>query len=92
VKACEVAEERGRPGARTAGGVRGDREHDGGEARRPQAGQVGLTEVPGTERPGAVGPREVVAQDAGPDERLDVKVDDVAGAIEIERRLGQRNR
>jgi hypothetical protein len=39
-----------------------------------------------------VGPREVVAQDAGPDEGLDVEVDDVADAIEAEGTLGQRNR
>lgn len=72
-------------------GVGGDREHHGGQPRRSQPGQIGLSEVAGPEGAGAVGLREVVAEDAGPDEGLDVEVDDVAGAIEVERRLGQRN-
>jgi hypothetical protein len=39
-----------------------------------------------------MGLREVVAEDAGPDKGLDVEVDDVAGAVQVEGGLGQRNR
>jgi hypothetical protein len=33
-----------------------------------------------------VGGGQVVTEDPGPDERLDVEVDDLAGAVELERR------
>ena len=76
----------------SADGVGGDRQDDGRQSGRPEAGEVGLTEVAGAEGAGAVRLGEVVAEDAGPDEGLDVEVDDIAAAIEVEGRLGQRNR
>src|SRR5438552_18507289 len=70
-----------RGGARTgrAQRVGGDREHHAGESGGRQPGEVGLAQPAGAGWPGAVGPGQVVTEDPGPDEGLDVEVDDLAG-------------
>src|SRR5581483_9500918 len=84
-EAGQVAEEGGGAGAGPAGGGGGEREDGRGQAAGGQAGQVGLAQPPGAGGPGPVGPAEVVAEDPGPDEGLDVEVDHLARPAEGER-------
>ena len=81
---CEVRQHRGGAGAGPPGRVRGDREDDRRQTGLPKAGQIRLAEVAGPERPGAVPGGHVVAEEAGPDERLDVQIDDLARPVEVE--------
>jgi hypothetical protein len=83
LQALQVGQQRGGAPARAADGIRGDRQDDRREAGGPQAGEVGLAQVAGPQRPGAVGGGEVVAEEAGPDEGLDVEVDDLARPVQL---------
>src|SRR5581483_3492704 len=58
----------------------------GRQPGRLQPREVGLSEPPGAGRAGAVDAGQVVAEDPGPDERLDVEVDDFARPVELPRR------
>src|ERR1700741_5220005 len=90
LEAVEVAEQRRRPGAGPAGRVRGDRQNRRRQARHLEPGEVGLAEEAGAGEAWPVEGGEVVAEDAGPDEGLDVEVDDLAGPVELERRRRRR--
>lgn len=80
----DVGQKGGGPGAGSSDGIRGDRQDHRRQAGGPETGQIGLSEVAGVEGPRAVRPTQVVAEDAGPDEGLDVEVDDLARPVELE--------
>ena len=85
-EAGEVGQKRRGPRPRGADEVGGDGEDHGGDAANLESGQVGLAQIAGPQRSGAVRLRQVVAEKPRPDEGLDVEVDHFAGPVQLERR------